>query len=515
MTKMRIQADPTVTVAIPCYGQEPFLFECLNSLVAQTMSAWEAIVVDDCSPRGTAARIVEQYDDPRIRYIRHPVNRGLAASRNTAIAAGKAPYVLCLDADDFLDPTYLATMLPLVRDGADCAYPDFRQVGSDNGVMDYGVHTSEGLTNVQWIPGPGTLMRRSVWERVGGYCEADELRSGNEDWEFWIGAASERLSATHVAQPLYFYRRHGGTMSMSSLARDDWRTREFIVARRSSYFSEQRRRKAFLLGGLMRSLRAQIAARNVPAATALLMKVARLDPSLAAYEAGALTRRALGRGYRVARSVGGSVPDERPAPDRVARQEPRDWDKVAQATHERYGHLSHDFAVLEQVIGRSGARSVLEIGAGSGRLVPVYLHSDMASIRLQDISSRALELCRQRFAYQRQIAYSVGPLDAFVPQKPSDLVVSNRVLQHVVDDAEAVTILARLTRQSRWFYLNETQPDDATADADPSLRARDYAPIFARLGFRQEATGTLRDERGARQVWQLFVNAADRGTGRP
>jgi hypothetical protein len=48
--RMTVWRDTRVTIAIPCFRQEAFLFECLNSLVAQTMSAWEAFVVDDFSP---------------------------------------------------------------------------------------------------------------------------------------------------------------------------------------------------------------------------------------------------------------------------------------------------------------------------------------------------------------------------------------------------------------------------------------------------------------------------------
>jgi len=53
-----------VTIAIPCFKQEAFLFECLNSLITQTMPSWQAFVVDDCSPGATAQRIVSSYTTP-------------------------------------------------------------------------------------------------------------------------------------------------------------------------------------------------------------------------------------------------------------------------------------------------------------------------------------------------------------------------------------------------------------------------------------------------------------------
>jgi glycosyltransferase involved in cell wall biosynthesis len=75
-------------------------------------------------------RIVASYDDPRIRYIRDYTNRGFAASRNTGLQAGRAPFVLCVDADDFLDPEFLSATLDMIeRQEADCAYTEYQLIG--------------------------------------------------------------------------------------------------------------------------------------------------------------------------------------------------------------------------------------------------------------------------------------------------------------------------------------------------------------------------------------------------
>jgi glycosyltransferase involved in cell wall biosynthesis len=126
---------PRVTIAIACSKQEEFLFECLNSLIAQTMPSWEAIVVDDCSPNRIVDRIVVGYKDSRIRSIRHDTNRGAGPSRNTAMRAGRAPFAVYIDADDFVHPEFLAASLDAIeRHGADCAYSDFQCVGLSNDV---------------------------------------------------------------------------------------------------------------------------------------------------------------------------------------------------------------------------------------------------------------------------------------------------------------------------------------------------------------------------------------------
>jgi len=99
------QAQADVTIVIPCYRHAHYLEECLTSVRAQTHAAWKAIVVDDCSPDEQEIRkVVERFADPRIRIVRHEVNRGLGASRNTGIRASDTELVLPLDSDDRLAP---------------------------------------------------------------------------------------------------------------------------------------------------------------------------------------------------------------------------------------------------------------------------------------------------------------------------------------------------------------------------------------------------------------------------
>jgi glycosyltransferase involved in cell wall biosynthesis len=128
--QVSVSPEPRVTIAVPCFKQEVFLFECLNSLIAQTMPLWQALVVDDCSPARSVDRIVDSYHDSRIRSMRHDSNRGPAAAKNTALQAGDAPFVLYVDADDFLHPEFLsATLEAIERQGTDCAYTAFQCVG--------------------------------------------------------------------------------------------------------------------------------------------------------------------------------------------------------------------------------------------------------------------------------------------------------------------------------------------------------------------------------------------------
>ncbi|WP_425228889.1 glycosyltransferase family 2 protein [Sphingomonas sp.] len=98
---------PVVSVIIPAYGGAPWLPATLRSLQVQTLTGWEAIVVDDCSPDDGAA-IVAAWPDPRVRLIRMPANGGPVRARNHGLAHARGRYIAGLDQDDLCRPDRLA-----------------------------------------------------------------------------------------------------------------------------------------------------------------------------------------------------------------------------------------------------------------------------------------------------------------------------------------------------------------------------------------------------------------------
>ncbi len=97
---------PNFTVIIPLYNKENFVENTLKSIVNQTFSDYEVLIVDDCSTDASLTK-VQPYLSDKIRIISHTKNSGLSASRNTGIRNAKAQYVTFLDADDTWKPTLL------------------------------------------------------------------------------------------------------------------------------------------------------------------------------------------------------------------------------------------------------------------------------------------------------------------------------------------------------------------------------------------------------------------------
>ena len=490
-----------VAVAIPCFNQSKFLFECLNSLLAQSEARWEAVVVDDCSTEGDAAAIVAGYGDPRIRSIRHEANRGLSAARNTAIGASSAPFVLPLDADDFLDPEFLrATVEVLLQDPeCDCVFSHLQLVGDSRDRWSLTAGTADEMAVSQWAPGPGTLMRREIWERVGGYCEAPELRAGEEDRDFHIGALEAGARYRTVPQPLYFYRRHGGSLSVTKMRKENWKILKFIVGRHPVFFASRWRRRRFMSNGYVKGadvLRAEgrpwqagmMRLRAVWCRPPYALQLAR---SLAGKVRRALRKMIRGRAQETAAPVGEKM--------EVTREF---WEERAADVHLVYGYHSHDYRALGGVLRQFQPRSLLEIGCGSGRLLPVYLDAGIGDIEMEDISINALELCRRRFVYQKGIRYSHRPDGLLSRTEPVDLTVCNRVLQTLGED-ELRTLLRRLCGLTKYLYLNELT-DTQQGEGGAFSIGRDYDRLLGEFGMECLERGAVVTHIGKTQYWFLF-----------
>lgn len=237
------------SVLIPCYNYAHFLGECLQSVMEQTIGAWEAIVVDDASTQGNAGAEIAKFPDPRIRFFRHEHNLGAGTTFNTAFNHSRYPYLFLLSADDKLSPhflEYIRTVL-LEKPAVDVVTVNLQLFGDNDGVWEYPVRDAYAMTQRQWIPGPASVLKRCVWEKAGGYYEGPELKSGNLDWDFWLSVMKQGPEVIHIPRALYQYRVHGNSIT-SKRADDDHKIHEFMYQRHRELFDR------FGAGGGFRAL---------------------------------------------------------------------------------------------------------------------------------------------------------------------------------------------------------------------------------------------------------------------
>ena len=230
---------PVVSVVMPCYKQAQFLREAVESVVAQTFTDWELIVVDDGSPDDTAATaeaIIAEHPGRAIRLLRKP-NGGVSEARNAGIRMARGAYILPLDADDMIRPTMLEKTVRLLdsnRD-VDIAYTDITHFGA----VDRTIQAAE--FDATKIPinnqlNVCSLYRRETWERCGGYRSST---IGYEDWDFWVSSTAHGLQAQRIPESLFLYRVKEVSQYTQALARDG-ELRARIVLNHPQLYSPKR-----------------------------------------------------------------------------------------------------------------------------------------------------------------------------------------------------------------------------------------------------------------------------------
>jgi len=109
------QGNPLVSVLMPTFNQAAFIQRAIASLLAQTLTRWELVIVDDGSSDSTRARIEPYLGDARIQYHRLDENQGLGAALNVALQIARAPFVAYLPSDDIYFHDHLASLVDILN----------------------------------------------------------------------------------------------------------------------------------------------------------------------------------------------------------------------------------------------------------------------------------------------------------------------------------------------------------------------------------------------------------------
>src|SRR5262245_28867868 len=98
--------NPKVRFIVPCHNLAHLLPNCLNSILAQTYSDFDALIMDDCSPAHTP-EVAQACSDRRVRHVRHARNLGNIGNDKKGMALSRGPYIWLISADDYLQWEYL------------------------------------------------------------------------------------------------------------------------------------------------------------------------------------------------------------------------------------------------------------------------------------------------------------------------------------------------------------------------------------------------------------------------
>ncbi|MBI3664815.1 MAG: glycosyltransferase [Acidobacteria bacterium] len=237
---------PLVTIGIPCHNYGRFLRECIASIAASTFQDFEIIVVNDGSTDPDTLAVLaelEQSPPPGIRFrVVHQENQGLAAARNKGSALALGKYVVSLDADDRIEPTYLEKALWALEHNPEYAfcYSLVQMFGAEEAVWKTEPFSLERALRYNHVP-TAAVFRKEAWVEAGGF--RDELY-GQDDWNFWITLGAKGWDGFLIEEPLFFYRKHESSMWSGLPPEERQRTAQKIQSMHAYLFGHGDSREA-------------------------------------------------------------------------------------------------------------------------------------------------------------------------------------------------------------------------------------------------------------------------------
>jgi len=208
----------TFSIIIPCFNQGQFLDDSIFSLISQSYTNWEAIIVND----GSTDKTVEIADkwikkDSRIKLVSQS-NNGLSSARNSGIEFSSGEYIALLDADDKYEKDHLLSLLPFFQQGCDVVFTGYSYFSSTKAI-NHSVRLNKSINFDQIlhgniVPPVAVAFKRSIIQISGGF---DESLNSAEDWDLWIRFYKIGASLSISEDPTVHYRISDNSMSRQFL----------------------------------------------------------------------------------------------------------------------------------------------------------------------------------------------------------------------------------------------------------------------------------------------------------
>jgi glycosyltransferase involved in cell wall biosynthesis len=214
-----------VSVIVPCFNHARFLDDSISSILGQSYTDLELIIVDDCST-DASWQAIEKFAscDPRVKGLRHEQNKGLSRSRNDGLRVASGDFIGFCDSDDAWEPEKLAIQLDFLQNN-----PDYGVAYSDANIIDEnGKPTGKRFSDLFPLPTRSSgwlfpelakrnfiniqsvVMREECVQRVGLFDEGVEWI---QDWWYWVQLSREyRFSYCEI--PLGRYRMHSNSTNL-------------------------------------------------------------------------------------------------------------------------------------------------------------------------------------------------------------------------------------------------------------------------------------------------------------
>lgn len=196
--------QPLVSIIMPCYNDGQYIRQAVNSILKQTYTDWELVIIDDGSDDEKTIEVLKELHHKKIR-IFHNNHQGVVSARNLGIKNAIGKYIIPVDADDIAEPTLIEKYVSIAEKNSNigivyCLYEYFDMRHGIYQLPDYSIVNmliSNCINNT-------SLFRRDDWIKVGGYNPNMEI--GCEDYDFWLSILELGREVQLVPEVLLHYR---------------------------------------------------------------------------------------------------------------------------------------------------------------------------------------------------------------------------------------------------------------------------------------------------------------------
>lgn len=235
---------PFISFLIPAYDKMPFLRECLESLKNQDSDDWEAIIVDDGSPKDVESIVYafsRSYTGNKIRLIKQQ-NAGPGPARTAGAKFANGKYLLPLDSDDILLPNCLQRIKTYLSENPeiDFLFADYEVYGEDSSRIHFGPYEPSEFAFRNTLPN-SSVQRRELYLQAGGQQHFQYY--GYEEWDYYLRMIKLNPTVAKADFPWLAYRIDENATKESSLTlqgrnHDGWLRAE-IIRRNPSYYPDE------------------------------------------------------------------------------------------------------------------------------------------------------------------------------------------------------------------------------------------------------------------------------------
>ncbi len=204
--------DELVSIIMPSYNTAKYIKETIESVINQTYTNWELLIVDDCSTDNTD-EIVKKFKDERIKYFKNEKNSGAAISRNKALREAKGKWIAFLDSDDLWHKEKLEKQIKYMKDNNyHFSYTQYEEIDENSNSLNRLITgpkkiTKTGMYNYCW---PGCLTVMYDAEKVG-LIQIENLPKNN-DYAIWLKVI-RKTNCYLLKESLAKYRIRSGSIS--------------------------------------------------------------------------------------------------------------------------------------------------------------------------------------------------------------------------------------------------------------------------------------------------------------